>query len=50
MSDYEYSDSFISDEDDAPRVNKSTGGRNVRRYKPGKSHRLWNVLGKTIAR
>lgn len=40
MSDYEYSDSFISDEDDAPRVNKSTGGRNVRRYKPGKSHRL----------
>lgn len=36
MSDYEYSDSFISDEDDAPRATKSTGGRNTRKYKPGK--------------
>lgn len=36
MSDYEYSDSFISDEDDAPRAAKSTGGRNTRKYKPGK--------------
>lgn len=36
MSDYEYSDSFISDEDDAPRATKSTGARNTRKYKPGK--------------
>ncbi|XP_048769163.2 uncharacterized protein LOC125675482 [Ostrea edulis] len=34
MSDYEYSDSFISDDDDAPRATKSTGGRNFRKYKP----------------
>ncbi|XP_061176689.1 LOW QUALITY PROTEIN: uncharacterized protein LOC133185468 [Saccostrea echinata] len=34
MSDYDYSDSFISDEDDAPRAAKSTGGRNFRKFKP----------------
>lgn len=36
MLDYEYSDFFISDEDDVLRVIKSIGVRNIRKYKLGK--------------